>query len=510
MLRRTIHHVEQMARSYLHALAAPTPWEARKYGNEAQEHIDAAGAVLEETNLSNRAAAIMASTTKLGHVFASVLSALEELHPKQTLPELELKGQDQYRQISGRNGGTGTGITYLTLQLVADAHLSPKRFKQVIRGAANVLAGRQQELAAQLANGKVVRDLLAAKQRGLEGHAQMTLMLSASLDEEAMFRQLLRLYWVLFEEVGIPIMAIMLKVCGIERSYDSLTKDDAGDLARRVEANASLRPLFYGLNKNYRNAASHGHTFRLEEDMAVFELRTFAERVPVELIIDACYSLMESIYGVQLVLDDEISNLGLEGHQLQHMGPFRPSDLDTANAIIRAMGYDAQQSRFTGSTWVLNIRGDVESFTGLAKAVSTLAPSYIDTLEIGYGAGAGHRHYRLPLAGIRAFGATDGADFFKEFVYLVLDWHENDEPFLARDRLRSAIGSIVIQALHDDDLGSIPLLRTLRGRADGCNDAEASSAVTKAIQALRTKTTIKIELLDSLQRWVKMEHFALP
>lgn len=510
MLRRTIHHVEQMARCYLHALAAPTPWEAKKYGQEAQTHIDAAGAVLEETALSNRAAALISSTPKLGHTFASVLSALAELHPKQSLTELELKGQEQYRQISGREGGTGTGVSYLALQLVADVHLSPQRFKQVIRGTAEVLASGQRELVAQLTNGKVVRDLLAAKQRGLEGHAQLTLMLSADLDGEAMFRQMLRLYWVLYEEVGIPIMAIMLKVCGVERDYDNLTADDAGTLAKRVGANAALKPLFYGLDKNYRNAASHGHTFRLEEDMAVFELRSYAESVLVEVVIDACYSLMESIYGIQLVLDAEISNLGLEGHQLQHLGPFQPSDLDTANALIRAMGYDAQLSRFTGTVWTLDVGSEVESLTGLAKSVSTLAPGYVDTLEIRQIARTDYRQFRMPLAAIRAFGAIDGADPIKEFVDLVFDWHQNDEPFLDRRRLRCAIASVAIRALVNDDLSSIPLLRRLHDRAGAAKDAEATVATSKTIRALRTKTILGKELVDCMQQWIDRELFALP
>jgi hypothetical protein len=510
MLRRTIKHVEQMARSYLHALAAPTPWDAKRYGKAAQEHIDAAAAVLEETTLRVRAAALTAPPLPLGHTFAAVLSALEVLHPDQTLTELELKGQARYRQISGRNGGTGTGVTYLALQLVADVHLSPERFEQVIRDAAKVLASGQQELANQLTNGKVVRDLLAAKQRGLEGHAQMSLMLSAELDDEAMFRQMLRLYWVLFEEVGIPIMAIMLKVSGTERAYDRLTTDDAGTLAGRVEANESLKPLFYGLDKNYRNAASHGHTFRLEEDMAIFELRSFAERVPVEVVMDACYSLMESIYGIQLVLDAEISNLGIEAHQLQHMGPFQPSDLDTANAIIRAMGYDAQDSRITGSTWALNFSGDIESIAGLAKAVSTLAPSHVDTLEIEHVRDNFRSQHRLPLAAIRAFAAIDGADPIEEAINLLFEWHENDQPLLVKDRLRCAVASIAIRALSNDDLSSVSLLRKLRIRAVASNDAEASAAVAAIIRALRTKTTIKLELVDSLGQWMDGKLLALP
>ncbi|MET3368437.1 UNVERIFIED_CONTAM: hypothetical protein ABIE34_001677 [Jeotgalibacillus campisalis] len=510
MLRSTIYHVEQMARSYLQAMAAPTPWEAKTHGKEAQRNIDSAGKVLELAAFRIQTAGLLEANGQLRNTFAAVLSALEKLHPGQTLTELEVRGLEQYRQVSGRRGAAGTGITYLALKLVADVHFSPDRFDQVIEGTARLLSERQEELRKQLTNEKVVRDLLAAKQRGLEGHAQATLMMSAGLDEEAMFRQMLRLYWVLYEEVGIPIMAIMLKVGGIERPYESLISEDAGELARRLEANKSLKPLFFGLDKNYRNAASHGHTFHLEEDMAIFELRSYTEKVPVEVVIDAIYSLMESIYAVQLVLDAEISNMGITGHQLQNMGPFHPSDFDWADALIRAMGYSVRQSIFTKSTWKLDFDSDVASVAGLAKALSTLAPSHIEILEICLPTPSGSRQYRMPLAALRDFEMVEGADPLKEVVRLVLDWQENGEAFLSQRRLRCAIASIAILAIKKHDSTSIPLLRRLRDRAELVGDLEAFAAVGKAIRCLRSTTKAKNEFLKYVHPWVESELLALP
>lgn len=510
MLRRAMHHTEQMTRTYLHALAAPTPWEAKELASTAQTHIDAAAAVMADTNLHSRAAELMASVPELNQTFPSVLSALEVLHPGHTLAELESEGQSRYRNVSGGSGAAGTGISYLIFQLLADVHLSPERFGRVIRDTSSFLVARHQELADHLANDKVVRDLHAAKQRALEGHAQANLMLSMDLDDEAVFRQMLRLYWVMFEEVGIPIMATMLKISGVARSYDSLMTDDAGELARRIAADKSLSPLFYGLNKNFRNAASHGHTFRLEKDLAVFELRTFAEKIPVEVVIDACFSLMESVYGIQMVLDAEISKLGVQGHQLEHAGPFQPSDLDMAAVIIRGMGIDIKESEFSQSTWVLEAEGEIRSLTGLAKAMATLAPSHIEFLNIGHTTKGLHRRLHMPIAGISTFRAKDGEELIKELVGLMLDWQENYEPFLVRERLRCAIGSISVLALQRDDVLTIPLLRRLRAQAEGSNDFEAREAVTETIRTMRTKSRQRQKLIASLHPWIDMDLLALP
>ncbi|MDN3905782.1 hypothetical protein [Arthrobacter sp. YD2] len=510
MLRRTMHHTEQMTRAYLQAFAAPTPWEAKALGSTAQTHIDAAAAVMADATLHNRAVELMASATELNQTFPSVLSALEVLHPGQTLTELESKGQSRYLQVSGGSATAGTGLSYLIFQLLADAHLSPERFSRVIRGTTTLLAARHQVLADHLAKDNVVRDLHAAKQRALEGHAQANLMLSMDLDDEAVFRQMLKLYWVMFEEVGIPIMATMLKISGVDRSYDSLMTDDAGELARRIASNKSLNPLFYGLNKNFRNAASHGHTFRLERDLAVFELRTFTEKIPVEVVIDACFSLMESVYGIQLALDTEISKLGVEGHQLKHAGPFQPDDLDIAAVIIRGMGIDIKESEFRQATWVLKAEGEIRSLTGLAKTMSKIAPGHIESLDIGDTKAGIDRRLCMPVKAISCFRAKDGEELIKDLVALMLDWRENDGSFLVGPRLRCAIGSIGVLALQRDDVYAIPLLRRLRTKADGSNDLEASEAINRVIRAIRIKSEPRGSLIASIQPWIDGDLLALP
>jgi hypothetical protein len=138
----------------------------------------------------------------------------------------------------------------------------------------------------------------------MNAYAKYLAILRHPVDDLASLKELLALYANLFEDAAAPLWAALLKLAQRSaKSYEMLLSEDAAELLRRVSAVPEIRRFSVGAVKDYRNAASHGHTFELEDETIVFRLRTFQQRVPISRFLDDAFAIIESVCAVQLVID---------------------------------------------------------------------------------------------------------------------------------------------------------------------------------------------------------------
>ncbi|WP_159807534.1 hypothetical protein [Cellulomonas citrea] len=512
ILRRLNHQTEGICKSYLAALEASSPIEAQRHAEKAQSEIDQLTDGLAVFNRTRSAADALEGEGDLGGTLERLFEALRELYPGLKMTELDTLGRARFSEITGVEAVLGTGTATLGAELAAAVHLDPKRFRRVLGLVAGLMHDNQEAFAAVVSDEHVRRDVRGATTLALEAYAQLALLIPSAPTEEAAFRQIIKLYKNLFEDVMAPLVAVMLLTTGTAtKPYGKLISEDAADIARRALAADRLKYTLAGVQPGYRNAESHGgNSYHLEGGEAVFELRAFGTRVAIDVVVDDCFALVESLLALQVAINNEISLLGYDDHQPDDLGYFQPSKQQLVEFLLRDQHIVADGVDLSLEVWTLRLREQPAPLLAIAGGLDGQAPDAVRRFVVENVVSGLRQVLEIDRAALQEMLSIDEGERAWRSIVALAGCQLDGRPLLDGGTLRCAVAAVGIEALIGNRLDRIPRLRRVRELAARSGDGEAAGLLVAAIRGLRDDRALEVARRPEWQAWLKRDGLTLP
>lgn len=503
MLRSIHDQTNLMASKYLDAFEASIPLDAQRLANEAQRHIDSAAKSLDRMNTYQDAAEYLEQSHEQNEILFGIVDMLQFLNPGASIFEFDSVGSTKVQNLAGSTPSAGVGTSFLALEAISEVHFQPERLADLVKAAYELCAEHPQSLS-QLASSPRVRDVLRNSRKwNIEAYSRLVGFMRPDLSDDDFLRHIINLYASLFEDTTMPTWAMLLTISeAATKPYDRLIQEDASELIRRMRARPELSAYLEGTEKGYRHAGNHSHQYHVNGDDAVFELKSFSERIPIAEVFDACLAMIESISAVQIVLDDQFTKLGYLDHQVGDLGPFQPTNERLAEVLLAAKGIVARDIDFSGDSWRVTVSGRQTSRLEVAAGIATLSQNGVREICVQHEtrSPAGVAICFSPIM-IREFLESQD-DAIIRTIRLLAELRTANTPYLNTDGLRSALGAICVRALSNSELPLIRLIRRLRKIAVELEDLEAAQRADQAIRALRSTASPDPQLMARFAGWI--------
>lgn len=342
--------------------------ETRKQNQKRLDHLSQ---LQQEANIHGEAARLLEGGDSRQNGFDNLLAALRVRYPNQSLTELDRTGIRIARQITMTEVAEGLGLEFLSLTLLADVHLDPKNFRDLIKMTSDLFS-RNGERARNLSrNSQVLSDLRRAKESIADIHLGLEDILANELTDVQILRQLMNLYRSLYEEGGLLVFAWLLIISGQKQAeYSQLLLKGATTLGNSVSSHPELSKIFVGINKSLRTAASHGHSYELTEKGIEFKnLKSATGSMSTTEFADTIFAFLESLYGVLWVLDNFLEIEGYEDHKMRpFMFGMNPTKL--AQLGLESHNVEVLSTEIVDEIWELRIGASELSPTVIATGVA--------------------------------------------------------------------------------------------------------------------------------------------
>lgn len=482
-LRIASDHIRRMRSNYEAAFETELPISAQKLASQAQKNIDEAANAFKSMNETQRAAGLLDSVTNAPELMRQLKTLTKDVYGLESVMDLETAGANKFHssQVS-----SGQGLSLFVLDLVAAVYLDPEHFNTTMARADGLLTNHLDQVLVLGAEDIAVLDLAVAKASVYEAFQVFAQTVSEADTDDRVLRRILRLYADVFEGAALPVMAWCLKISG-QRSgpYSSLRAEDATSLAKSVQANSVLAEIFAGANPSLRTAASHGLSFHLSEDEAVFELRSFKETVAIEVIVDTLMALVESLVAVLWVLDNQLSLLGVPPVPIESTLAFGPFDL--ANFWL-SDAYSLDGSGADGNKWWFSLPEIAPAQLVTAGTVAMRHGPGISCVEVECSS-APLGVLEMKLSAFSNFIAADiSLGRARSLVALAQMFNNatlNGASALRAETLRQAAAVAGLELLDRNDVDLILAIRILFKIAEARSQTEVAKFCGDAIRAWR-------------------------
>ncbi|WP_307424810.1 hypothetical protein [Pseudarthrobacter defluvii] len=515
-LKRQAADLGAVINLYLEVLAAPNMHEAQNYARQAQSHIDAMASRREVQNKIQSAVQEISSADFLDGGGIDLFRALSVRHGGLSVAELEHRGRTEFSELSGREPQVGTGLSYLTCDLFSEANFDRDRFKQVVKRTAQLSKVNAETLDSLAEDAALLSDLHEARLRAVQAWVRFQRTVSGRITTPALVREVLALYSELFEQVGIPVMGSVLLLSGQKTMpYAKMRIQNATAIADNLSKSPALNGLVEGLDINLRNATAHGHSYTVTEDSLCIRLKSYQGAMAFDVLTDKMMALMESFTAIQLVLDDELSSRGQDGHQVRDLELFGFSVSEVVRLLLTALDVTVHSTVDDDELWTIAIGKTERSKFTLAKVISNVLPSTAKTLVLQYERDA--KVHRLTveapvLAGVSAHQLNDPVKFLQAAGSVRVD----GAPVLDPPARRRFISHHLSKILLSGDIGIVGQLRDLRDATRAWSDPEVGDAINDTIRWLRGVPpragvqNYRHLLTRKLDDWARRGDFNLP
>lgn len=500
--------LRSMTTAYLDALCASDLAAATNLAQRAQGHIDTSAALISQLEVDESRVTAFGPLQDGGDLVDKVLSSLSSSRPGLNVVQLDQAGKQTVGPLVNRGIADGHGLSYLVLELVARVFFDPERFEDVLHGCSRLFD--DPSIVARIAtDARSLTDLATAKTRLFDAFSVFEQTLASAKTEELVFRRLIRLYSELFEEVGVPVFSWYLLLSGQKQQpYSKLASSDSTDLARAVLSSPSIASFFMGANGAIRTAASHGRSYQVRDDEVVFELRSYGASIPMESIIDICLSFMESLCATTWVLDNELSNLGIEDHLPSDPSSVGVSIPSVVAHMLRSRGievisFDADEHR-----WEFDLRSPNHSLFTTGSAISTQLPDSVRELRLVDNQ-LDEGNIRMPIERTADYFARaaelNGTDRMRALIAYMDSATLDGRTPLTEDDLRFCVGVVGRLLLAQQDISMIGHLRFYAAIAR----RERMSAVATIANTVLADWRLpsgprRQKLLNDLADWVRL------
>lgn len=471
--RQAASSIVRMGQIYLEALIAPTLGDAQVLGRQAQEAIDRAVTLLDQSEKNQERGNRLGEGGRRDFARAA-MEVLAELYPDSDLLAVDAIVQVTVAGDLGRPVAAGQGINYAVAEVLATAMLDADRFRAVVRQASQLI-GTAEELATIASEPGALNTLRRARDAIVDSTSVFASSLEGASTDEARLRRVLILYRELFEDAGSALFAWFLRIARAKSApISKLMKEDSTALLRAIEQNAALADIFLGADAVIRNASSHGQAYELVGDDVVFNLRSSKGSMSVEVLIDVLLAMIESLLAAFWVLDNELATLGVDGHNSDSsLAGF--SLLAVAEEVLKLLGAEVLNSDEASGTWTFTVgpNSRTSPFV-MAAGLSASPPNDIDVVTI-VRPDLAASSLRIPRSAMTAFHDAKDLDSL-ELIWANLIFLRasqlDDSRVMTADHLRRTTSIGAVALLHQDDRGAVPFLRRCMsmGREDDVTD----------------------------------------
>ena len=461
--KAALRHLTSATDHYLEALVALSPIAAQRSADQAQQEIDRATAVLERAN-SSREFLDALRTQEAPDYLTLSMRALSVVATDRTVTELDEEVRVELLGTIGRSIHPGLGADFAVSRAIAESFLDQERFAKVAADAAHIF-GNAGDLAALAAEDGSVKPLARARQAILNAVQTFEASLEVAKSEQARLRVVLNLYREVFEEAVTPLMAWGLRASGPKsKPVLKLIEEGATELLGSVQRSPELMDLFFGADANIRNAASHGQSYELVNDVVAFRLRSYKESMTVEVLVDLMLAMMESCLAVLWALENELRNIGIDGATLpQEM--LEDTSIAFVNELLGAFGIHVESSWESETSWRFELADSQQAdLFVLAVVIAQLPFGGKRSIEITC-AGSVEEVVEISKAHILRYGQAqelEGPALIAAHVDLLVSMHRGGRRLLTDDQLRSASALAAHMLLVDANRDAIALLRRCR------------------------------------------------
>lgn len=461
-----------MAELYLSTLEKSTPLDAQSAGKEAQAAIDAAIRSLDEADAQQERGNQFSAAVREDY-YGGVLALLEDVRPGVGFMKADALERARLEAELGRPVHTGMGAEFVMRMFLATTWSDPVRMWESIKAASVLFA--EDDVIREIASEPGALSLLAdARDSVVESLFNFDVAISSATSDRDRLRRAIGVYRELFEDGAAPIFAWYLKVAGAKSApIEKLMDKDSTDLLRSINARPELADLFLGADANIRNAASHGHKYRLDGEDVVITLRSHRETISVDVLVDLLMALIESLLASFWVLDNELGRLGYEEHN-SGATVAGASRLPIAVALLQEQGARVIAAEEEDRHWTIEIaRNGVDPFTMAYSMGVFLGPNLKSYVLVSPDLPMGEVAFDIEDA--RAFvGAHKGGPFAGVIAVLGLlqSVRVDGRPALSDDHLRRTAAMGAAALLAQGQLTGIALVRDVirRARERGLRD----------------------------------------
>ncbi|MET3718353.1 hypothetical protein [Arthrobacter sp. UYEF21] len=484
-LKDQIDDFGHLINRYLDALAAPSMHEAQRHARQAQSHIDGMTSRRTVQNRINAALGEVSSADLLDAGGIDLFRALSVRHDGLSVAELEQRGSTEFSHLSGRKPEVGTGLSYLMCDLISESNFDRDRFRTVVQETAQLCKSKCETLDSLAGDAVLLSDLHEAKLRAVQAWVRFQRTVAGRITTPSLVREVVALYSEVFEQVGIPIMGSLLLLSGQKTMpYAKLRTQNATGIADIVSKTPALSGLVHGLDNNLRNATSHGHSYTVNEDSISIKLKSHQGILTFADLTDKLMTLIESFTAIQLVMDDEVSSRGQDGHQVRDLELYGFSTSAVVRLLLTALDVTVHSIADDAAIWQITIGDTDRSKFTLAKVICNALPSSVDTLILRYELNADVHVLTVAVPALRAVSAQQLSDPLK-FLQAAGSVQVDGIPVLDTPGRRRVIARHLSKVLAADDIGEVGRLRTLRAAAQTWSDTEVVEAIQGAIRWLR-------------------------
>jgi hypothetical protein len=497
---------------YQDALTAEVPLQGQVLAKRAQSHIDRGAEARSLHEARHQEATTLGAEQSLDQRVLNIIELLASRYPDKDLLGFDAEGARQMAVATGADVASGSGTTYLSLKLTAGAFLDEGALDARLRAATQALDGGGDTLRDLGRNPSATGDLGAARVRLNEIFEDFGRLLAFEQSDERVFRRIVHAYGAVLEEVALPLLCWYLLASGTKnRPYERLKQDDVTSLYQSACASLLLEPIFAGGDNRLRHAASHGHSFKLEDDQAIFDLRSFGGTIPVDVVVDALLALIESLSAAFLALDNRCSFIGGFG-PAPGLGPITFAEI--ARLWLRKKFGQVNLDSHHDS-WVVEVKSLPMAPHELASTLLIAGPSTNTSVTVEV-ANLGEGHLRVPVEGMQAFLEPDttidpGLDAMSRTIALLRASNLNESPALDEAHLKGAVAILATILVGSGKAEVIPYLRACMRMATESGFSQLAQEGAEAIRLWqKPDQRLVANQIARLRPWIQNIKMGLP
>ncbi|NVC25200.1 hypothetical protein E7Z53_17395 [Kocuria salina] len=370
----TLQRMQSLWTVYAEALSVSSMLDAQKLIHQGQLRIDECALDIEDYALAVSAASVYEDLSE-PNLFERGIKALLVTHPNMSILDIGSKGAEEAKSLTGVEVDEGHGAQYLALQAVSKVHLDPENFEKLLIEAARLCRANERLLAVASQAG-ALESLAKSSRLLVESVFSFESVLQRENDSYALLRRIIKLYGEIFEDVAAPIFAWYCLLSGQKsQPYARLLEADATSLARSLAQNDATSRLFAGVANYLRNAAQHGSSFALNGDEVQFQLRSFAETLTQDQVINDVFAFLESLLATSWALSNALAQANvsilLDERDAAYMGV---SKFRLACISLEQHGFELASAWEDSTSWTFELLGEPRDVHVLALALAHNSP----------------------------------------------------------------------------------------------------------------------------------------
>ncbi len=376
-----------MEREYIATLTAPTPLQAQRHADRAQEFLD------EVVDHGSELSALLDDWARFDDLetVAELVGALLSLAMRdlgtESLLDFAQVAKARVDTLTASDMAMELGIDHSVSDTTARLYLDRARFNELIKSSYSLFSDADQDVIRTLAESpSFMTDMESATLDTFDAMRAVGAILENADVPRQVLRAAVDLASSLLEGPGQFVSAALL--FGLEyktRPYEALRGDNATELVRKIQGLPDEISTFArGLDVDLRTAKAHSSVRYGDEGTVTTDTKSGGiKTVNSDDLIDGIYEAVESLFGCLLGLRCALSGFGLPVGGVKHLSSIGISPVESLHIVGSSLigpevGFSADVDGATLTVVLSRLPG-----VNLLTLMAGLVPYLPDEIEDG-------------------------------------------------------------------------------------------------------------------------------